>query len=149
MISATESHRIGYRNFCIYFNYGNLQVVITTSPCIHAGCRCLYTMHHICVNTLSLTVITWSFYVYILMLHLVMICSILLCHLQSTTGKITGGESGLMSRKTWRLKYELRRKTPPKKEDTKLPLTRQTYRHKFHALLYYEEEEHMQVLRDR
>jgi len=54
-----------------------------------------------------------------------------------------------MSRKAWRLKYELRRKTPPKKEDVELPLTMQTYRRKFHALLYYEEEEHIQVLKDR
>jgi len=54
-----------------------------------------------------------------------------------------------MSRKTWRFKYELRRKSPPKKEDAKLPLTRQTYQRKFHALLYYEEEEHIQVLKDR
>jgi len=59
------------------------------------------------------------------------------------------GELGQMSRKRWRHKYELRIKAPPPKEDAKLPLTRQTYRCKFHALLYYEEEEHMQVLKDR
>jgi len=58
-------------------------------------------------------------------------------------------ELGQMSRKRWRFKYELRIKAPPPKEDVKLPLTRQTYRRKFHALLHYEEEVHMQVLKDR
>ena len=53
------------------------------------------------------------------------------------------------SRTAWRLKYEQRRKKPPKEEDVKLPLTFVNYKCKFHALLYYEEEEHMRLLKDR
>ena len=53
------------------------------------------------------------------------------------------------SRTAWRFKYDQRRKNPPKEKDVKLPLTFINYKHKFHALLYYEEEEHVRLLNDR
>ena len=69
-------------------------------------------------------------------------------HLQSLSDT-RSDEVSSTSRTAWRLKYEERRKNPPKEEDVKLPLTFINYKRKFHALLYYEEEEHVRALKDR
>ena len=43
--------------------------------------------------------------------------------------------------------YWERQKHPPPEEDMMLPVTLENYRRKYRALLYYEEEEHVEVLK--
>ena len=43
--------------------------------------------------------------------------------------------------------YLERQKHPPPEEDMMLPVTLENYRQKYRALLYYEEEEHVEVLK--
>ena len=45
--------------------------------------------------------------------------------------------------------YPRRRINPPPAQDMELPVHLRTYRRKFKALLYYEEEEHIEVLREK
>ena len=75
--------------------------------------------------------------------------TIIITNIHSQSSDATHDEPAAASRRAWRFKYEQRRRNPPKEEDVKLPLTFTDYKCKFHALLYFEEEEHVRLLNDR
>ena len=75
--------------------------------------------------------------------------TIIITNMHSQSLDATHDEPAAASRTAWRFKYEQRRRNPPKEEDVKLPLTIINYKCKFHALLYFEEEEHVRLLNDR